>query len=192
MERRGRLVEGFTLVETMVAGGLFISLGLIATVWFTGVSDLWWTTTVQSEVRTEAQHAVNRVVSELRSATRSGGGSPPNLIIPAAPDNTAVILYLPADQDANGLIIDAVGTTEWGTLNPIQYSYAPQPRELQRTEGGQVRVIATDVSAVTFEDSAIDPALYADQVRITVTLRRKNPQGRTLEATATEVVTVRN
>ena len=184
--------QGFTLVETMVAGTLLVSLSLIATLWLTGVSDLWWTTTTQSDVRTATQQALSRMLSELRSATRTAAGSPPNAVIPAAPGNTTLTFYLPADVDGNGLIIDALGNTEWNVATPVQYAYVPAQRRLVRTQAGQQVVLATDVTAVAFEDASLNPALYQNEVKITLTLQRVTPQRRTVSATAAEIVKLRN
>jgi len=184
--------QGFTLVETMVAGTLLVSLSLIATLWLTGVSDLWWTTTTQSDVRTATQQALSRMLSELRSATRTAAGSPPNAVIPAAPGNTTLTFYLPADVDGNGLIIDALGNTEWNVATPVQYAYVPAQRRLVRIQAGQQVVLATDVTAVAFEDASLNPALYQNEVKITLTLQRVTPQRRTVSATAAEIVKLRN
>lgn len=184
--------QGFTLVETMVAGTLLVSLSLIATLWLTGVSDLWWTTTTQSDVRSTTQQALSRMVSELRSATRTAAGSPPNAVIPAAPGNTTLTFYLPADLDNNGLIIDALGNTEWNAATPVQYAYVPAQRRLIRTQAGQQVILATDVTAVAFEDASLNPTLYPNEVKITLTLQRLTPQRRTVSATAAEIVKLRN
>lgn len=186
------LVWGFTLVETMVAGTLLVSLSLIATLWLTGVSDLWWTATTQSDIRSATQQALSRMVSELRSATRTAAGSPPNAVIPAAPGNTTLTFYLPADLDNNGLIIDALGNTEWNVANPVQYAYVPAQRRLVRTQAGLQVVLATDVAAVTFTDATLDPSLYQNEVRIALTGQKTTPQRRTVSATAAEIVKLRN
>lgn len=186
--------RGFTMVETMVAGGLLLSMSLAASLWLTGASDLWWTTTIQSQVRTDAQQALNRMVSELRSGTRLAGANPPapSIRIPAAPDNTSITFYLPTDLDLNGLIVDAVGNTEWDTANPIQYISQPATGRFLRVQGAAQVVLANDVSSVTFEDQAINPTLYANEVKITLTLQRTTPGRRVVSATAIEIVKLRN
>ena len=189
---RSRPERGFTFVEMMVAGGILVSLSALATLWLAGVSELWSASTTQGDVRLRAQETMNRVVDELRSATLAAGGSPPNASIPAAPDNTSVTFYLPADLDLNGLIIDANGNTEWGTLNPVQYAYVAAQRQLVRIAGGQQQVVAHDVSGATFKNRAIDGTLNANEIQITLTLQRTTMKGRALSATATEIVKLRN
>jgi len=186
---------GFTLIETLVVGTIFISMSLIATLWLTGVSDLWWTTTTQAEMRTASQLAINRLLDELRSGTRTAAGSPPNAVIPAAPNNTTVTFYLPADLDpldGNTTIVDSIGNIEWANLAPIQYVFDVPSRQLRRVQGGNTIVLANDVQSVTFEDALINAALSQNEMRITLTLQRPTPQGRTISATTVEIVKLRN
>ena len=180
-----------TFVETMVASTIAVSVGLVAVVWMTGLSDLWNTASTQAQMRLNAQLGMNRLVDELRSATRTAAGSPPNVSIPAAPNNTTMTCYLPADLDGNGSIIDATGNLEWGAT-AIQYARDAASRQLRRTAGGQTLVIANDVQSVTFEDAAINSALYANEVKITLTLQATTAQRRTVSATAVEIVKLRN
>ena len=193
--RRPFRARGFTLVETMVAGTIMLSMSLLAVLWITGVSDLWWTSSTQSQVRTVTQQTMNRMLAELRSGTRTAAGSPPNVVIPAAPDNTSMTFYLPADldpMDGNTTIIDAIGNIEWDNANAIQYVYSAAPSQLQRIQGGNVRVLAYGVQGATFENAVINPALLQDEIRITLTLQQRTPQGRTVSATAVETVRLRN
>ncbi len=185
-------VQGFTLIETMVVGTIFLSMGLVAVMWLNGASDLWWTTNTQAEVRESVHLAVNRVAAELRSSTRTAAGSPPNTSIPAAPGNTTMTCYLPADLDGNGKITDAIGNTEWDNANPVQYVYVPAQRQLQRVQGAQQVVLANDVLSVRFDDASIDPSLSTNEIRISLTLQKTSPQQRTVSATSTEIVKLRN
>ncbi len=184
--------HGFTLVETMVAGTILMSMSLLAALWLTGVSDLWWTAHSQSEARTVSHLAVNRLVAELRSGTRRAGGSPPNAVIPAAPGNIQVTFFLPADLDGNGTIIDAIGEIEWDNANPVQYVHVPAQLQLQRLQGGLTRVLADGVQSATFEDATVNPALLPDEIRVTLTLQRRTPRGRTVSATSVETLKLRN
>lgn len=185
--------RGFTFVETMVAGTLFVSMSVLVTLWLTGVSDVWWTTNTQSHVRQQSHQAVARMASELRSATRTGLGSPPNAMIPAPPGNTTLTLYLPADTaaDSNTTIVDDLGEIQWDNT-PIQYVYVPALRQVQRVQGAQTVVLATDVHAVRFDDVTTDPTLNVDEIRIRLTVQRMTPQRRTVTATSTEIIRARN
>ena len=190
--RRSRGRRGFTFIEVMISRTVLVSLLSLAALWLVGASELWSLSTVESDVRLRAQQAVNRVVEELRSATRTAAGSPPNAAIPAAPNNFSVTFYLPADLDRNGFITDANGSTEWDALNPVQYAYAAAQGQLVRIAGGQTRVIATDVSGAIFKDRSIDATLNANEIQVAVTLQRTTVRGRAVSAAATEIVKLRN
>ena len=189
---RLRTRAGFTLVETMVTGGLLLSTSLIITLWMNGASELWWVTATQSDVRMKAQQGVQRISDELRSGTRTAPASPPNAVIPAAPNNTQVTFYLPADLDANGTVVDAIGQTEWGVLSPIVYAYDANTRRILRTQNGTTTQIVQDVQAATFEDRTINNTLNTDEIRITITVQRLTPQRRSLQSTTVETVQLRN
>jgi len=182
----------------VVAGGILVSMSLMAALWLSSTMDLWWTSTSQSYVREAAQQAATRMVSELRSATRTAAASPPNATIPAAPGNTTMDFYLPTDLDGNGLIIDAVGNTEWNLaaplLNPtrVQYVYDAGSRQLQRRQGGQTVVLASGVTAAAFADRGIDGTLRTNEVRVSLTLQARTPNGRTVSASSSEIVKLRN
>jgi hypothetical protein len=176
----------------MVAAGIFVSISLVATLWLTGLSDLWQTSSTQSDLRVTTQQVMNRMVSELRSATRTAAASPPNIVIPAAPNNTTLTFYLPTDINGNGTIVDAIGNIEWDLVNPIQYVYVPAQRRLERQRGADTIVLANDVQSVTFEHAGINPALYQNEVRISLQLQRTTPQRRVLSGTSTEIVKLRN
>lgn len=187
-----RRQSGFTLVETMVAGGIFVSMSLIAVLWLTGTSDLWWTATTQNHIRSNAQQSLSRMVVELRSATRAAAGSPPNAVIPATPGNTTMTFYLPTDADNNGTIIDAIGNIEWDMANSIQYVYVPASRQIQRIRNGQTIILANDVTAVAFDALNTDATLLPNDVRIAMTMQKTTPRGRPVFAASTVVVRLRN
>ena len=184
--------QGFTLVETVVTGTILLSMSLVVTLWLRGALDVSSVSMTQSEMRVSAQQAMNRIVFELMSGSRTAPASPPNATIPAAPGNITMTFYLPTDLDGNGTIIDATGNTEWDLVNAIQYVYVPAQRQLQRVQGGNQVVLANDVQAVTFEDVNIDPTLSINEVKTTMTVQRTTPQGRTVSATVVEIVKLRN
>lgn len=190
--------RGFTLVETMIAGSLLVSLSLLAMMWISGTTDLWWTTTTQGQVREEVLLAVRRMAADLRRGTRAAAGSPPNLVVPPAPGNTQMDFYVPADLDGNGTIIDALGNIEWDLTAPaanvtrVTLRFDAPTGQLQRVQNGQTTVLAADVSAAAFADAAIDAGLRPNEVRITLTVQRATPSGRVLTATSSEIVRLRN
>ena len=179
--------SGFTLVETIVAGGLLVSMSLIAMLWLTGTSTLWWTSTTQAQVRSDMQQSMSRMTAELRSATRSAAGSPPNAVIPAAPGNTTITFYLPT-----GTIVDAIGNIDWDLANAIQYNYAAASQQIQRVRAGQTVILANNVTSATFDALNTNATLLPNEVRITMTMQKPTPQGRTVSSTSIVTVKLRN
>ena len=192
---------GFTLVETMVAGSLLVSLSLVTMVWMSRAADLWWTSSTQQQAREAVEQATSRMVRELRTGTRAAGASPPNALIPAPPGNTQMEFYLPADLDVgdgNTTIVDAIGNIEWSLAPPlnnptrVQYVYNAPSRQLRRIQGGQTVILATNVAAATFADSGIDPSLRANEIRVTLTAQQTTPLRRTVTSTSSQIVRLRN
>lgn len=193
--RRIRKYRGLTLIETLIVGGLFASVSLIMTLWLNGVSDLWWTSSTQAQARTHIQQSMSRMLKELRGTTRSvaTGGTP--LLIPSSPNNTQVTFYLPKDLDGNGTILNAQGGIEWDNASAakaVQYTYDAAARQVKRIQGGQQQVLTNGVTDVRFEDRTIDATLASDEVRIRMSVQFTTPRGRFLQASANQVVKLRN
>ncbi len=185
MPRHRRHVRAaFTLVETMVVGGILMSIALVLTLWLNGVSDLWWTSTTFSYSRTSAQLAVNRMVVELRSTTRTAIGTTP---VSVAAGNQSMTFYLPAVG-----VINATGDLAWDPTQ-IVYTYVPAVGQLQRIRNGQMTVLANKVTNVRFDDIGTDASLGADELRVQLTQQMRTPGGRTLPANVVnEIVRLRN
>lgn len=195
-----RRQQGTTLVEILVAGGMLLSLGMITVLWLSGVTDLWWTSSTQSALRSTTEMAVNRMSAELRSATRTAAGSPPNAVVVSL---SHVRFYLPIDTDGNGSIVDAQGNIEWsppcspppcapGAPMPIDYQYDAPSRQLRRLQNSQTQVIADHVTSVTFTDRNADASLKSNEVKIALMLSATTPQRRTVSSATTEIVRLRN
>ncbi len=194
---------GFTLVETLMVSAIFAIVGVLSLQWFTNISQYWEVVTAQGDLRAHAEQALETMKRELHLATRNGGAIPPNLAIPAAPNNTQITFYLPMDADGNGTIVDATGNIEWNppcnpppppcaVPTPITYAYTAASGQITRTEGAAQRVIAHDVSTALFDDQTTDGALYANEVRIRLTTQRTTPHNRTVSAAATTRIELKN
>ena len=191
--RRDRHVQsGFTFVELLVVSSLAIVVSGVLLEFFVRHADFLDTAAMESDLRSQVQLATSEMLKELRHATRAAAGTPPNISIPAAPNNIQMTCYLPADLDGNGMIIDAAGNLEWNVLNPVRYQYDAPSRQLRRIDNAGTRVMANKVSAVSFEDRAIDATLLTDEVRIQLTLQDTTSRGRNLSAADTVLVKLRN
>ena len=184
--------RGFTFLEFLIVSSvLTIISGALAEFTIQNVQ-FQILSQVQGDLRTTGHVAMDQMVTELRHATRAAAGSPPNLTIPASPNNTSLTFYLPADLDGNGFIIDAAGNIEWVTGTPIQYQYDAGTKQLRRIAGGATRVLANDVTQAVFKDRTIDGSLNPDEVSIQLTLQRVTSNGRSVSTTVSALVKSRN
>lgn len=185
--------KGFTLVEVVVATGIIVIISAIMLTFMIQGSNIWQIVTAQSDLRSVARNALNYMSQELRNATRTSTETPsPNLTIPSRPNNKSVDFYLPEDIDGNGLIIDAIGKTEWDKSNKIKYQYVPGLKRLRRLEKGNQYIIANEVSNIQFEDNRINPDLKNNELRIILTLARTMSGRKTITETLVSVLKLRN
>ncbi len=206
IRRRGRQVgipghgeRGFTLIELLVSSGIMLSLGLLLMLWVTGISTMWWTSNSQATMDMQAHALACRLTTELSSATRAAGATPPNLTVAAAPNNavpngggnTPITFYLPKTT-----VIDATGNTDWDTVpalsRQIQYQYVPTTQQLRRVQNGASLMLADHVASMRIDDNSTDGTLLTNQIRVRVTLQFTTPQRRTVTSTAVQTVRLRN
>jgi len=190
--RRIKSQNGFTLAEVLVAASILVIISTIILSFLIQGLNLWQVITTQSDLRSDARNAMNYMTRELRKATRTSEDSSVHLCIPSKPNNNSVDFYLPVDGiDANLLIIDATGATEWDESNEIQYQYVSGLKRLRRLEKGNQYIIADNVTSIEFEDSS-NSALYDNELKIILSLEKLTPQKRTVSVTLTSIVKLRN
>ena len=192
MGRRRAAQQGLTLVEMLVTTLVYPAIALMALQMLATKWDAMTFAMFQGDVRTHAHLAVTEMAKELRMGARLPGEVAPSINVPTAPGNTSVTFFVPTDVDGTNGVLDVLGQMEWDTTNPITYQYDAALRQVLRTEGGATRVIANDVTAVAFQDQAIDAGLQADEVRIVMTVQRVTPGGRAARADIAAIVTARN
>lgn len=185
--------RGFTAVELVVATAvLAVVMSLMLGIYISGLR-VWDLAREEADLRAQARQAMEFMVSELRNATRTSTRNPsPNLSIPSSPNNKNINFRLPADNNGDGLLTDANGQIEWDTNNPIDYQYVPGQRLLRRLEKGAQTVIAEDVQDIQFIDIGIDPTLSVFELRIILTLNKTTERQRSISATLSSIVRLRN
>lgn len=184
------LTTGFTMAEALVALSISLIIIFAVTQSLSRGRDFWQIASAKSNLHLSGQRAMDYMLAELKNATRAAGASPPNINIPAS--RTSIKFYLPTDIDGNGLIIDATGNTEWAVGGPIQYQYVPGQNQLRRLEDGNQRVLANNVSGVSFDDASTDTSLYLDEVHISLNLQKTTVQQRDISASFVSIVKLRN
>ncbi len=186
-------VCGFTLVEVLIASAIsMVTIGLMLGIYMAG-NDFWEIKKSQADLQAQARIALTQMSSELKKATRTSTQNPsPNLDIPSQPNNKNIDFCLPADNDENGLLIDAAGNIEWDTNNVIKYQFIPGQKELRRLEKGNIKILAADVSGVEFIDASIDSQLSITELRINLTLSMDTSHKRAITTTLSSTVQLRN
>ena len=187
--------RGMSFPELMIASAIFMSSAVLFLMFMSQNSESWQVTSIQQGLVSDIEKAAAEVNRELRNATRTAAGTPPNATRVSATDYR---FYLPGDIDGNGTILDATGNIEWTTATQIQYFYDAGTRMLLRrtlqagVPVGADRVIASDITAAAFEDQASDATLLADEVRLTATIARTTVKNRTLTSTVNSISRLRN
>ncbi len=186
-----RVPNGFTLVEITVAVSITILvIGMIYGM-YTSSQEAWDIKSAQADMQARGRRAIADMVRELRQATRTSTQTPsPNLVIPAAPNNTQATFYLPTYF--NGSITNATGAVQWETGNPIQYLYVPAGSVLRRVDNSTSKNLAINVSDARFTDQSIDPTLYSNELKITFALQAKTKRQRLMSMNFTGMVKLRN
>jgi len=184
---------GFSLIEALLSVVIFVVLSLLMAQFFIQASDVWQSTTYDTELRSAARNAMALMANELHCATRTSAIFPSaNLTVPAAPNNHNLTFYLPQDIDGNGLILNATGSTEWDIVHPVQYHYAEADKELRRVANSTSTILCRDVANVEFEDNAINPSLYNDELRVLLTLQKMTPFHRNITVNLRSIIKLRN
>ncbi len=184
--------QGWTILEMMLAGSVFMIVSGGVVTFLNQQSDFWEYSTTQTDVRADVERALQNMSMELRLARRVTPGAAPNITIPASPNNTAVTFYVPTDVDGLTGVLNSLGDVEWNEANPIQFTYDAASRQLRRIEGGATRILGTDITAATFRDITMDNTLLSNEVRINVTMQRTTPHQRIVTASGATVVKLRN
>ena len=182
--------RGWTFIEMVVVTVVLIVVITGVLVFLNIQSDFWELSTTQTDTRSDVERAMADMTKELRLARRVTPGVAPNITV--APGNAAITFYVPTDMDGLTGVLDSIGNVEWNTANPIQFTYDAASQQLRRIEGGVTRVLANDVTSATFRDQATDNTLLANEVKMALTIQRTTPHRRTVPASATTVVRLRN
>jgi len=186
-----RVLDGFTLLEMMVAVAItMLVIGMIYGM-YVASQESWNIKSTQADLQARGRRAMAHMVRELRQTTRTSTQTPsPNLVIPAAPNNTQATFYLPTYF--NGSITNATGAVQWETGDPIQYLFVPAGSVLRRVDNSTNKTLALNVSDARFADQSIDPTLYGNELKITFALQAKTKRQRLMSMNFTGMVKLRN
>lgn len=142
------LKRGLSLLEILVAVGIFSIIIVAAFGVLISGRRAFETGDVQIEVEQEARRAVDYMSKELRQA------SSVKITAPAeGASGSSVTFEVPYDVDGDGDVINSLGGIEWsndsGGIGTITYSLASGQALRNLSLGGQT-VLANRISALTF------------------------------------------
>ena len=185
--------QGLTMLEMMIASLIFLMIVGSLFGALINAMDYWEFSVVTSDLQSNGQLAMNLMIKELRSATRTAGSTPPDAgVLGTPPNNQGMLFYLPGDIDGDGTIVDvATGDTEW-LPNIVQYLYDPAKQQIVRTTMGTQKVLANNVTDIHFDDWNTDVSLFRDEIKITLELRKSTSKGRPVVYSAVSTVKLRN
>lgn len=164
---------GFTLVEFMIASVMIIVFLLgVASVMIVGYRN-WHINHAAITLNDDLVKGVRAMVRELREA----GAASPNGIQILSPGSNGISFELPT-------AVGPLGPTAWQTI-----IYNLTGTELLRTEGMDVRVLATDISDVDFTYNALT---NPREIGMNITGSREATNGTLLTQALSMEVTVRN
>jgi type II secretory pathway pseudopilin PulG len=182
-----------TLVEVLIVAAIGVTLMTAAYVSYMTSSSSFDLAQERVALDDQARRAMNSMINELRWTTRTSSGNPsPNLSIPSTPNNKQIQFHLPEDDDGDGFFTDENGEVEWATSDTITYQYIPGLKILRRSFKGNHTTLAENVTDVTFSDIGIDPTLGTQELKITLSMSRITPKGRTITAFLIGMVRLRN
>lgn len=174
---------GFTLIELMVVVAIMTivisSLFGVLTV----ARQAWSIGSMRVELQQEIRKAIDTITKELRQtgiSTIIGVPADGNLY-------TSIIFQIPDDIDADGDIIDAGGSIEWGA--PITYAMGGLANEqILRTSGGSTKVVSNKVSSLQFRRLVASPKI----VEISLQAQDNTIEGRLVQVAMHSEGTLRN
>lgn len=134
-------MRGFTVFETLVSVLIFSIIAIALGLAVAAGKNALFTNDIPTQLRQNLLFAIVSMNRELRqtapSRTNIGAGSGSN----------SITFQIPSDNNADGLVVDAIGNIEWGA----SITYARNgANELTRTQGGTASVISSNISALQF------------------------------------------
>jgi len=179
--------KGFTLVETLIVLGIFSVITAAILLFFKVGIEMGGMGAGRTDMQAHMRYAMDTMVRELKNSTRSKNPVEAVNIQTTLDPNDTMVFSLPVIDATTGNITSWRSVTFRREIDP-----ASNIPVLVRGEGAERRILATHVQSVQFVDAGIDPALFLDEVNITLTLEKVTSQNRTLTFTTAATVKLRN
>ena len=160
-------VQGFSLFELLVVSLITVGMCLALASVLRMSARSWQAGQNHMTVSFELRRGVNAMSREL-AQTQAGLLQVPG--VGALPANgnfyNSVQFQVPQDVDGNGNVLNGAGVLEWSP-NAITYSLGGlDGRQVQRSQGGAVSVLAHGVTALQFRRLTTNPSIV--EMKMTV------------------------
>jgi type II secretory pathway component PulJ len=186
--RKHIFLTGFTLIEVIVALGIFFILASTAFVVMEAGTSSWFAGDIETGLRREIIKAIIPMERELK-LTRA---SQTNLASGAA--SNSITFSIPQDNDADGTILDAQANIEWSSdadaVAPwtITYSLNGNNEIIRTTSTGGVSVLARNIISLQFTR----PISPVNILQVDISAQRQNRKGRVFNDVGQLIVKMRN
>jgi type II secretory pathway pseudopilin PulG len=179
--RRGTI--GFTLVELLVAAGLFLVLVAIMIQVLVPAFRISARTSVRSELHQRGHHSMNKLRNDLQRTPTAGLS-----VFQTAPERTLVVLHRLKDADVEGapvydsdlVIYERTGEKLWRYVyeDPApEFTQSVQRPNLSQTETylslvSEGKVMTADIIAFSLADADPDPGRLRQPITVNLALER--------------------
>jgi len=172
-------MKGFTLVEILVAVGVFTILILVVFQVMDIGRSSWFIGTVSIELRQEIIRAFMRMERELKE-TR-----PAQTNLTSGTSSSSLTFRMPQDNNDDGTILDSLGNIEWS--GDITYALNGSS-QITRTASGATAILANNVVSLQFTR----PASPVNILQIDITVRKTTVVGPQMQDTGQIMIKMRN
>ena len=179
--RRGAIA--FTLVELLVAAGLFLLLVVVMIKLLVPAFRISTRTSVRSELHQRGHHAVNTLRNDLQRTPTAG-----LRVYQAAPERTLLVLHRLRDADVEGdpvyqnnlVIYERIGDKLWRYIyedTAPEFTQTVQRPDLTQTENyltevSEGKILTGDISAFSVSDADPDPGRLKQPITVALALER--------------------
>ncbi len=172
-------MKGLTLFEVLVSILIFsiIALGLSSAI-VVGKNALF-VSDIPTQLRQNVLFALMPMARELRQT------APAKINLSEGTSSSTITFKIPHDNNADGVVVDNVGSVEWGS--DITY-VRDGLNQLTRTQDGVTKVIAPNVTTLQFSRPVGEDAL----IQIDLTVSKTDGQGNLYQDSEQAVIKMRN
>ncbi|MDD5059738.1 MAG: prepilin-type N-terminal cleavage/methylation domain-containing protein [Candidatus Omnitrophica bacterium] len=156
--------KGLTLIEILAAILIFsiimIAIGLTVVA---GKNSLF-TSDTPTKLRQNLLFSIMSISRELRET------APARTNLAAGASSNSITFQVPFDNNADGVVVDAVGNIEWGANITYSLNAANQ---LIRTQGANLSIIASDITGLQFNRPIAEDRI----IQVDITAQRTDGTG---------------